>query len=159
MFSNKWEVKCCTDAKAKKQFECEEGGDIKCSKKYSENKLDYYSMCPLQTKQKCGLPRNYDNLNLYAESSSKTFYSNNRYKTHAYKVPEYNVCTYKIMTPPGGYNGGKLYVTFSKIESGATVYFANSKDNKVRTLSSRSSFTREYSVDNGNYFTYTVVPQ
>ena len=94
MFENKWEVKCCTDAKAKTDFACEVGADIKCSKKYSANKIDFYSMCPLQSKVKCGLPRNYDGLKLFAESDSKTFYSNLRYKTKAFKVPEYNSCTY-----------------------------------------------------------------
>ena len=64
------------------------------------------------TKTNCGLTNNYQNLDLFAKNDKSTFTFNNlRYKTAEYKIEQYQACTYKIMNPPGGYKGGKVYLT------------------------------------------------
>jgi hypothetical protein len=58
-------------------------------------------------------------LDIYAENDKKTFTFNQmRYKTKDYKVQDYQACVYTIKTPPGGYKGGKVYMTVKEMESG-----------------------------------------
>ena len=74
-------------------------------------------------KENCGLQHNFKDLNLYAETDTKNFtYNRLRYKTKSFKVPDYQACVYNILTPPGGYKDGKVYLTIKKVEPGVTLY-------------------------------------
>ena len=82
-----------------------------------------------------------------------------RYKTEQYKVPAYQVCAYSIMNPPGGFTSGKVYMKFTKIESGVTLYLTNEKTKKTQTIRSSSSLITEYEVENGSSLTLSAVPK
>ena len=104
-------------------------------------------------KDNCGLQHNFKDLNLYAETDKKTFtYNRLRYKTEDFKVPSYQACVYNILTPPGGYKGGKVYLTIKKPEAGVTLYLnKNGKDTAI-------TYGSELSVKNEETFSLTAVP-
>ena len=54
------------------------------------------------------------------------------------------------MNPPGGYTGGKVYLKFSKIEYGATVFLKN--DKSEQRLTSKSNIAQKYEVDGSSSF-------
>lgn len=75
------------------------------------------------TQSSCGLNSNYDKLNLYTTNERNTFkFVRLRNKDAKWKVPTYNTCSYVVMNPPGGFTGGNVYLKFTKMESGITIY-------------------------------------
>ena len=151
MFSNQWQVQCCRRGDTNPN--CKEGGNVKCSPQFYKNRLEYFSTCPQMTKKNCGYEHNYMDLDLYASNDNTNFRVDGlRWKTNKYKVPTYQACTYKVMNPPGGYKGGKVYLTVEKKEAGMRLYFRkNGKDVTLRLNS-------EYNVQNGEEFMITAVP-
>jgi hypothetical protein len=150
MFTNKWEVQCCSSSSSDKN--CKDGGGVSCSSKVSDSN-EYFGMCPQNNKDNCGFSKNYMNLDLYAGNDKTTFnFDNLRWKTNAYKIPAYGACTYKIMNPPGGFTSGKVYMTIKKKEKGVRIYL---KSNGKYTA---SLLNKEFSVDNGEEFMLTAVP-
>jgi len=106
-------------------------------------------------KQNCGLQHNYQGLDIYAETDKKTFTNERlRYKTKDYKVPTFQACVYKFMTPPGGYTGGKVYLTIKKPESGVTLYLTMNGKNVGPV-----PYDSEISVKTSESFTVTAVPK
>jgi len=71
----------------------------------------------------CGMKNNYDDLNIYAENTKKTFgYNGIRYKTEAYKISEYGVCSYRVFNAPDAFVGGKVFLRISRIEPGLKIW-------------------------------------
>lgn len=140
-----------------------------CSSGYSDRPNFFYSQCPNQNQNSCGLVTNYDKLNIYAEENKKTFtYDRLRWKTLYYKDPAYGVCSYRLMNPPlkkiwnsippGGFKGGSLYLTFSKLEPGIQLYVSSNggiPDFEVL----QSSDKKTYKIEGSKYFIITAVPQ
>ena len=156
MFDNPWDVQCCYPGS--KNVNCKEKYDIKCSESYSKSKSEYYSICPQMTQSSCGLVSNYDKLNLYTANERKTFkFEWLRHKNNYWKVPTYNACSYEVMNPPGGYIAGKLYLKFTKMEPGITIYLS-SIEGKIIDQVIRSSTIKTFEIDAGSKFLITAVP-
>ena len=111
-FTNPWEVQCCSPGDVNANCITEVSGS-KCSGLYSSNISSFYEFCPKQTQASCGLEGNYAGLIIYASNTKKTFtYDGLKYNTATEATASYGVCSYQVMNPPGGYKGGKIYVTF-----------------------------------------------
>jgi hypothetical protein len=63
------------------------------------------------------------------------------------------------MNPPGGYTSGKVYMKFTKVERGITLYLYNVKTKKTTTINSSTNLATEYDVENGSSMTISAVPR
>lgn len=145
--SNPWEVKCCQTSF--QENGCSSPGNSKCSSIFFKGRSKFYSSCPQQTKSNCGLLNNYDDLVLYANDTKQTFTFNGlRWKTQEYKIPTYQACSYTVKNPPGGFNGGKVYIKFTQLERGGVTLYVSS-DGGVGETTISSSSSRIYSIENG----------
>lgn len=62
-------------------------------------------------------------MDLYASNEWSTFKFNGlRWKTAKFKSATYQACSYTVMTPPGGYKGGKVMMKVTDPEAGVLVY-------------------------------------
>ena len=152
MFNDPWKIANCP--KDSKADNCDKvsSTDLTC-RSYSSNLADYYTGCPKMTKENCGLTRNFKDLDIYAGNDKKSFsFNGTRYKTEEYKLATVQACSYKIMTPPGGFFGGKVYLTVKEPEAGVNLYLNYDGTNIVPTYGTKMS------VKTGEEFILTVVP-
>ena len=114
-------------------------------------------MCPRQTAASCGIIEAFNGNDIYAETTKKTFeFSGLRYDTENDGSASYSVCSYQIMNPPGGYDGGKIYVTFPKVEQGVSLYVSG--DGGEMQVGSTTSKGTKFVIENGKSLRISAVP-
>ena len=62
------------------------------------------------------------------------------------------------MNPPKGYTSGKVYMKFTKVERGITLYLYNDKTKKSTTIRSSSKLDTTFEVENGSSMSFSAVP-
>ena len=156
--TNPWEIQCCHDGSSNSLCQTSSGENRKCSAKFSASKGGYFGDCPDQSKSTCGLQYNYDGLNIYANENKTSFsYEWLRYTTKYWKTVRYSACSYKIMNPPGGYDGGNIYFQVTKLEDGIKLYI-QSEDGTTIPDQLVSASSKVFKVANGKALKVTAVP-
>ena len=75
---------------------------------------------------------NYDELNIYTFNEKKNLkFDGLRYITFPKVNATYDVCTYSIQNPPGGFDGGNIYLKLINIDTGLKMYISSSNSSQI----------------------------